>query len=341
MRAVCYTGDGRVTVRDVPEPEIEHEHDAIVDVRAASICGTDLHLIHTEALLEPGTRLGHEYTGVVTEVGGAVRSLAPGQPVLGSSFVACGSCRACRSAEHWHCRQRRMLGTGSAFGPALDGAQAERVRVPFADVSLAPLPSGIDDATAVLLSDVLPTGYHAAGRGTVRAGDLVAIIGAGPVGLAALLVAQLSGAAATLVFDQLDSRRVAAQELGAVAVETSAELVLELSDGWGADVVLEASGSAGGIALAENLVRGGGTLVVLGAPSASAVLDLPMLFEREVQVRFVIGNPISAREQLVRLVRLGVLDGAPLVSHTLPLDDAPRGYDLFAERSVMKILLTV
>ena len=341
MRAVCYLGDGRVTLEDVPEPKIEQDRDAIIDVEAASICGTDLHLIHTEGALAPGTRLGHEYTGKVLEVGRAVRCLSPGQAVLGSSFVACGSCRACRRGDHWHCRQRRMLGTGSAFGPPLDGAQAERVRVPFADIVLSPRPAGIDTASAVLLSDVLATGYHVAARGAVQAGDVVAIVGAGPVGLAALLVAELCGAAVVVVIDQLQTRRETAMDLGAVATDDGVSIVRELSDGWGADVVVEAGGSAGGLALAQDLVRGRGTLAVVGAPSQSAALDPVSLFEREVAVRFVIGNPISAREELTRLVRFGPLDVTPLISQTLGLDDAGEAYELFAQRATLKILLRI
>lgn len=341
MRAVRYVGDGQVAVDDVPRPRIEHELDAIVDVRASSICGTDLHLIRGDALLAPGVRLGHEYTGVVSEIGSAVRHLEPGQSVLGSSFVACGRCRACMRAEHWHCRQRQMLGTGTVFGPPLDGAQADQVRVPYADVSLTPIPAGIDSAAAVLLSDVLPTGYHAVAGGTVQPGDVVAIVGAGPVGLAALLVAELCGAAAIVTVDRVSSRRAAAAELGAVAAEDGNSTVRELSDGWGADVVIEASGSAGGLALAHDLVRGRGTVAIVGAPGHDAALDVSRLFEREVRIRFVIGNPISARDELIRLVRFGVLPTTPLLSHRLTLDDAPEAYELFAEASALKVLLTV
>jgi alcohol dehydrogenase len=340
MRAVVYAGRGRIAVDDVPPPRIEHELDAIVDVRAASICGTDLHLIHGDGLLAPGVRLGHEYTGVVTDVGSGVRHVEPSQSVIGSSFVACGGCRACMKGEHWHCRQRRMLGTGSVFGPSLDGAQAERVRVPYADVSLAPIPEGIDSAAAVLLSDVLPTGYHAA-AGTVRPGDVVAIVGAGPVGLTALLVAELCGAAAVVSIDRISGRRTAAAQLGAVTAEDGISVVEELSDGWGADVVIEASGSAGGLALAHDLVRGRGTVAVVGAPGRDAALDAAQLFEREVQIQFVIGNPISPREELIRLVRFGVLPTNPLLSHRLTLDDAALAYELFREGSALKILLTV
>jgi alcohol dehydrogenase len=341
MRGVVYAGDGRIAVDDVAAPRIEDERDAIVDVAATSICGTDLHLIHGDGLLARGVRLGHEYTGVVSEIGSAVRRIQPGDSVIGSSFVACGTCRACLRGEHWHCRQRMMLGTGSVFGPPLDGAQAEQVRVPFADVSLTPVRDGIDSAAAVLLSDVLPTGYHAAAHGTVRPGDVVAIVGAGPVGLSALLVAELCGAAAIVSVDRVSSRRAAAAELGAVADEDGKGIVQELSGGWGADVVIEASGSAGGLALSHDLVRGGGTVAIVGAPGHGATFDPVTLFEREARIRFVIGNPISAREELTRLVRFGVLPTAPLLSHRLTLDEAPEAYELFAQRSALKVLLTV
>lgn len=343
MKAVVYAGRDSVAVADVPEPRIEAAEDAIVAVTSAALCGTDLHVTsgHTPKM-EPGTVLGHEFTGIVVEIGSAVRGLHTGDQVMTSDFTACGRCWWCRRAAHWHCPDRRLFGTGRVFGPPLPGGQAELVRVPSADVTLARRPAGLGPDAALLAGDNLATGWAAAERAGVVPGCVVTIVGGGPVGQLASLAAQVRGAAVVVVSDPIPQRRAVAAAHGAVAVEpTAARAAVDgLTDGRGSDSVIEAVGRSSGLGAAFDLVRPGGTVASVSAHTEPAwEMPLARAFAAEVSLRFVIGNPILARDDLGALLLASVLEPGFVITCHVPLDAAAKGYRDMREGKEMKVVL--
>ncbi len=343
MRAVTLAGPGEVDVREVPEPRLADPADVIVQVELAGICGTDLHAVRGDLPgLEPGAVLGHEFVGTVIETGSAVSSLRVGQRVLSSDFTACGTCWYCRQGRHWHCPHRQFFGTGTAFGPVLPGAQAERVRVPWADTTLGPLPAGVSDEAALLLGDNLATGWIAATESGLAPGDVVAVLGGGAVGQLASLSCQLLGAGVVVVSDPVPSRQRLAADQGAVASTPQALTgdLAELTEGRGADVVIEAVGVSAGLDAALRACRPGGTVVSVSAHSQPE-WNFPLAdsFARELALRFVIGDSIRVRRELLRVLRAGILDPAGIISGRRSLDDAIAGYGDLREFRGVKVLL--
>lgn len=345
MQAVVWDGPDRVALATVPDPVPRHESDAVVAVRLAGVCGTDLHLVSGHAPgMRPGTVLGHEFVGTVVAAGAAVRRVVVGTQVIGSDFTACGSCWWCDRGEHWSCTHRQFLGSGAVFGPELSGAQAQFVRVPFADTVLAALPEGVGSAAALLVGDNLATGWIAVERGEVRPGEVVAVLGAGPVGQLASLCAQTVGAAAVVVSDPVAARRRLAESQGAVGAHPEAlrAVLDELTEGRGADVVIEAIGAPVGLDLALRAVRRRGRVVSVGAHTEDAwSLPLAACFADEITLRFAIGDPIRARRTLLPLLATRVLDPTFVVSDTLPLVAAAAAYSRMRAREAMKILLEI
>lgn len=343
MRAVVYSSPGEVAVEQVPDPTPRADTDVIVQVSLSGICGTDLHAIsgHLPGV-ESGTVLGHEFVGTVVDVGRAVRLLRAGDVVMSSDFTACGTCWWCRRGDHWQCAHRQFFGTGTAFGPALGGAQAEYVRVPFADTTLTTLPAGVSPAAALLIGDNLATGWVAAQRADIQPGDVVAVIGGGPVGQLASLVAQIHGAAAVVVSDPLAARRALAAEQGALAAEPAGvrQVVDELTVGRGADVVIEAVGASLGLDAALAVVRPAGTVVSVSAHSQPTWnFPLASAFARELTVTFVIGDSIRVRDRLAALVAAGVLDPTVVISGSRPMREAASGYRELTTRTSDKVVL--
>jgi alcohol dehydrogenase len=345
VRAVVYQGPGQVAVADVDEPHLQADTDAIVQVAVAGICGTDLHASsgHMDGV-DQGIVLGHEFTGTITECGRSVLTLRPGDQVMSSDFTACGHCWWCRRGEHWHCPQRQFFGTGRAFGPELAGAQAEYVRVPYADVTLARRPGGLDPGAALLIGDNLATGWIAAQRAPVRPGDVVAIVGGGPVGQLACLAAQNHGAAVVVLSDPVAARRQIAADQGAVTCEPAGArpLLDAVTDGRGADVVVEAIGRSHGLDAALDLVRDAGVVVSVSAHQQQDwAFPLARSFVGQRTVRFVIGDSIGLRDTLTAVVAAGLLDpGFVLTSRDL-LDEAPRRYRDLRDLSELKVVLDV
>jgi alcohol dehydrogenase len=344
MHALVYHGAGQRSWEQVPDPVLQSDTDLIVGVDAVTICGTDLHILKGDVPeVEAGRVLGHEAVGTVEEVGSAVRNVRAGDHVLVSCIAGCGSCRFCREARYGQCTG----GGGWALGHTIDGVQAEYARVPFGDLSAHVLPGNVRDDAAVLLADILPTSYEVgvlAGR--VRPADVVVIVGAGPIGLAAVLTARLYSPSRIVVIDPAAPRREAAQRLGADVVgdpasEDVAELVLSMTGGLGADVVMEAVGIPETFELCTQIVRPGGHVANIGVHGAPATLHLETLWIKDVTITTGLVDTRTT-PTLLRLLADGQLDPAPLVTHRFELADMMGAYDVFsrpAETGALKVLL--
>jgi alcohol dehydrogenase len=342
VKAVVLAGVGDVRVEEVPDAELLEPTDAIVAVRAAAICGADLFPLHgLTPGFENGTVMGHEFAGVVVDKGDAVSGVEVGQRVVNTSMVADGTCPACRAGRVTQCSGRALFGYSGVY-PRLDGGQAELVRVPQADRALRALPDEVSDDAAVFLADILPTGHGAVVRGGVSPGDTVVVVGCGPVGPMAVLCA--AGVAGRLIaVDGVAARRGLAERLGAEAVEPerAADAVAEATGGLGADVVIEAAGSAGGLDASLKLARGRGVVSVVGAHfEPDYPLDNALMFERELTLRFSIGDPTADGALLLGKLASGELDPTAVITHRLPLADAAEAYRLFDSREATKVVLT-
>ena len=341
MKAVVLRATGDVRVDEVDEPSILAEGDAIVAVRATAICGADLFPYHgLTPGFEDGTILGHEFAGEVVAVGSDVHGLAVGQRVVNASMISDGTCPSCRAGRVTQCQGRALFGYSGVY-PRLDGGQAELVRVPLADRALRPLPDAVSDEAAVFLADILPTGYGAVVRAGVSAGDTVAVVGCGPVGLMAILCA-VHADASVIAIDGVDARRGLAEKLGARAVDpgAAADVVSRETGGLGADVVIEAAGVPAALDSSLRLARGRGTVSVVGAHfEPDYPLDNALMFERELTLRFSIGDPTADGGPLLDLVASGALDPAQVITHRMPLAEAGEAYRLFDSREATKVVL--
>ena len=344
MRAVVYRERGRVEVAEVPEPEIRHPGDAIVRVRVTGICGSDLHFVHGKAPLEPGETIGHEVLGTVVRVGEGVRRFTAGDRVVGAFTIACGACWFCGHGQSQLCDRGRILGTG-LVGGSLGGAQAELVRVPTADVNLLGVPDGVPDDRALFVGDGLSTAFHAAEIASIAPGERVAVVGAGPIGYLTVAAARLHDPAEVVAIDLEQERLALVERLGAVPVNARRQnpqtAVYEHTDGRGADVVVEAVGSAPAFERALDVVRRGGRVVVAGVYASEVVpAQLGVWWSRALDIRFTGLCPVHAVwDRVLAEVGRGTLDPEPLVSHRLPLEEAPAGYELFHARRATKVLL--
>jgi len=342
VKAVVLRAPGVVAVEEVADPTILEPGDAIVAVHATAICGADLFPFHgLTPGFEAGTVLGHEFAGEVVEVGPAVQRIRPGQRVVNASMISDGTCPSCRAGRVTQCKSRSLFGYSGVY-PRLDGGQAELVRVPQADRALRALPDEVSDEAAVFLADILPTGFAAVARGGVSAGDTVVVVGCGPVGLMAVLCA--AGVAGRVIaVDGVAARRELAERLGAqgAAPEEAAAVVAAATGGLGADVVIEAAGSAGGLDASLKLARGRGVVSVVGAHfEPDYPLDNALMFERELTLRFSIGDPTADGGLLLSRLSSGELDPGAIVTHRLPLADAVEAYRLFDSREATKVVLS-
>ncbi|WP_163543568.1 zinc-dependent alcohol dehydrogenase family protein [Occultella kanbiaonis] len=349
MKALVYHGPGQKAWEEVPDPTIVEPTDAIVRVDTTTICGTDLHILKGDVpAVTPGRILGHEGVGTIVEVGSAVGTLAVGDRVIVSCVSACGSCSYCHQQLPSHCLNAEgAAGVGWIFGHLIDGTQAEFVRVPFAENSLHKLPDGVSDEAAVMLSDILPTGFEIGVRnGRVKPGDVVAVIGAGPVGLAVIMTAGLYGAARVIAIDLDDNRLELAKAFGATDSVNSragewAEQVLAMTDGLGVDVAIEAVGVPATFDMATELVRPGGTVANVGVHGRSVELKLQDLWIKDVAITTGLVSATTT-PMLLRLVAQGKLEPERFVSHTFAMEDFMDAYDTFgraAETKAMKVII--
>jgi alcohol dehydrogenase len=344
MRALVYHGPGQKAWEDVPKPDIIADTDAVVRVDAVTICGTDLHILKGDVpAVTDGRILGHEAVGTVESVGSGVKTVSPGDRVLVSCISACGTCRFCREGHAGQC----LGGGGWILGHKIDGTQAEYVRVPFADTSTYPVPAGVADEEILMLADILPTGYEVGVlNGGVRPGDVVAIVGSGPIGLSAILGARLFSPSHIVAIDLADSRLEAAKRFGAdVTVNNTGqdpeEVIRLLTDGLGADVAVEAVGVPATFELAARLARPGGRIANIGVHGEPVTLHLEELWIKNITITTGLVDAYSTAT-LLRLVTSHQLDAAKFITHHFGLDEFERAYDVFsraADTGALKVVL--
>ena len=333
MKALVYHGPGNKAWEEVPDAQLQESTDVVVRVDTTTICGTDLHILHGDvAAVTEGRILGHEAVGTVTAVGDAVSGFAVGDRVLVPAITKCGRCSYCQRGMPSHCQT--VGGIGWIFGHLIDGTQAELVRVPFADTSLYALPESVTNEQAIFLADSLPTGYEVgvlAGR--VRPGDTVAVVGAGAVGLSAVLTTGLWGAARTIAVDSNKFRLERAVEFGATdTVEAGPDTVAEImamTDGLGVDVAIEAVGYPETLRTAAALVRPGGTIANVGVHGVAVELPMHEMWIQNVTMTMGLVDTVSI-PTLLKMVATGRIPAEKMGTHTFPINDIVDAYDVFA-----------
>ncbi|BCW58710.1 zinc-dependent alcohol dehydrogenase family protein [Arthrobacter sp. StoSoilB20] len=350
MKALVYGGPGEKSWTEVPDPVILHPTDAIVRIDTTTICGTDLHILKGDVpAVQPGRILGHEGVGTVTEVGSSVSSLSPGDRVIISCIKSCGHCGNCRKGLFSHCLgDEGQAGTGWIFGHLIDGTQAEFVRVPYAENSLHKLPHGVNDEEAVMLSDILPTAFEIGVQaGHVAPGDVVAIVGAGPIGLAAMATAGLHGAATVVAIDPDEGRLAKSGGFGATHTVNPSNTdwmaeVLALTDGAGVDVAMEAVGVPETFDMALRLVRPGGHVANIGVHGKPVQLPLQDLWIQNINISMGLVNT-NTTPMLLRLVAQHKLPADKFATHHFGLEQIMAAYDTFsraAETGALKVVLS-
>ena len=345
MRALVYHGPGLKSWEEVPRPMLIDDTDAIVRVDATTICGSDLHILKGDVPeVSDGRILGHEAVGTVESVGTSVKNLRPGDRVLVSCITACGTCRFCRDARYGQCTG----GGGWILGHLIDGTQAEYVRVPFADTSTFPVPAGVTDDEILMLADIGPTGYEVGVlNGCVRPGDVVAVVGAGPIGLSAIMGARLFSPSHIVAIDLTDSRLDAAKLFGADVVvnnghQDALAAVRDLTGGLGADVAIEAVGIAATFELATTLIRPCGHIANIGVHGAAATLHLEQLWSRNVTITTGLVDTYST-PTLLRLLTGHQLDVGRFVTHHFTMENFEAAYDTFTragDTGALKVVVT-
>ena len=343
MKALVYKGPGQKALEDRAMPVIQAPGDAVVKMVKTTICGTDLHILKGDVpTCEPGRILGHEGVGVIESVGAAVTTFKPGDRVLISCISSCGKCEYCRRGMYSHCSTG-----GWILGNVIDGAQAEYVRIPHAETSLYPLPDGADEEAMVMLSDILPTGFECGVlNGKVAPGSTVAIVGAGPIGLAALSTAQLYSPAEIIMIDLDDNRLDVARRFGAAQTINSAlanaeERVAALTGGRGVDAAIEAVGVPATFELCEALVAPGGVIANIGVHGKPADLHLETLWSRNIAITTRLVDTVTT-PMLLRTVQSGKIDPTRLITHRFALDQILDAYDTFgraAETRALKVII--
>jgi alcohol dehydrogenase len=345
VKALVYHGPGQKSWDEVPDPVLRDATDAIVRIDTSTICGTDLHILKGDVpTCEPGTILGHEAVGTVLEVGSAVTNVKPGDRVLVSCISSCGRCRFCKEQRYGQC----IGGGGWIFGHRIDGLQAELARVPFADTSLHKVPESLTDEQVLFLADILPTSYEvgvlAAG---VEPGDTIAVVGAGPIGLAAIMTARLYTPGRIVAIDLEDARLAVAREFGADVTinngrEDAVAIAMALTDDLGVDVAIEAVGVPATFELCAELIRPGGRVANVGVHGKECTLHLEKLWIRDVQITTGLVDTWST-PRLMKLIADGKLDPTVFGTHRFELGDIMAAYDVFAragETHALKVVLS-
>jgi alcohol dehydrogenase len=345
MLALVYKGPGRKKLDDRAKPAIQLPTDAIVRITKTTICGTDLHILKGDvATCRPGTALGHEGVGMVDAVGAAVATFKPGDRVLISCITACGRCEYCRKAMYSHCANG-----GWILGHRIDGTQAEFVRIPHADTSLYPIPEDADEEALVMLSDILPTGFECGVlNGKVKVGSSVAIVGSGPIGLAALLTAQFYAPSEIIMIDLDDNRLAVGKRFGATATINStngdaARQVMELTSGRGVDTAIEAVGIPLTFELCQDIIAPGGTIANVGVHGIKVDLHLERLWSHNVTITTSLVDTVSI-PMLLKSVQAKRVDAGQLITHRFKLHQIEQAYETFgkaADTKALKVIIEV
>jgi alcohol dehydrogenase len=342
MKALIYVGPNEMALQDRPKPVITEPTDAIVKITKSTICGTDLHILKGDVpTCTPGRILGHEGVGVIDSVGAAVTAFKPGDHVLISCISSCGKCVWCRKQMYSHC-----VSGGWILGHKIDGTQAEFVRTPFADTSLYHIPQGADEEALVMLSDILPTGFECGVlNGKVQPGGTVAIIGSGPIGLAALLTAQFYSPAQIIMIDLDDNRLDVAKTFGATAgINSSAgdavAQLMTLTDGRGVDTAIEAVGIAATFQMCQDIIAPGGTIANVGVHGKSVDLHLEKLWDRNITITTRLVDTVTI-PMLMTTVGAATIDPTRLITHHFKLDDIVKAYETFGNAAQTKALKVI
>jgi alcohol dehydrogenase len=343
MKALVFHGPGRRAWESVPDPTVQEPTDVVVKIDSSTICGTDLHILKGDVPeVEPGTVLGHEAVGTVVAKGAAVTTVDEGDRVLVSCITACGRCRFCKEAHYGLC----VGGGGWILGHLINGVQAEYARVPFADTSVYKIPKRLTDDQVLFLADILPTAYEVGVlNGGVEPGDTVAIVGAGPIGLAAIMTAGLYTPGRIVALDIAEARLEQARKFGADVTinnerENAIERIMELTDGLGADVAIEAVGIPGTFELCTELIRPGGRVANVGVHGHPATLHLEKLWIRDVTITTGLVDT-NTTPRLMKLVDEGRLDPTPFATHRFELGETEQAYDTFADAATTNALKVV
>jgi 2-desacetyl-2-hydroxyethyl bacteriochlorophyllide A dehydrogenase len=343
MRAVTFQAPGEVQVDEVQEPELLAADDAIVRVQASGICGSDLHIYHGRVQIEPGFVIGHEYVGEVVAVGDEVTRVEVGDRVLGTYGTACGECFFCRREEFHKCDEARVFGHGQTLG-SLQGAQAELLLVPHANLTLREVPEGLSEEVALFAGDVMGTGFHAIDSRPLADGETAAILGMGPVGLCAVQAAMAAGASEVVAIDTVEDRLRMAESFGATAVHLTEQdpraEVKKLTEGRGVDLAVDAVGHPEALDLALRLARKAGTVSVTGVYAERAEVHMGVLWIKALTLTSGHANVIKHLDPVLELLSAGKLDPAPLVTHHMKLDEAPDAYRAYDNREALKIVLS-
>jgi alcohol dehydrogenase len=342
MKALVYHGPGKRSWEEKPKPTVKDPSDAVVKVIRTTICGSDLHILKGDVpTATAGRILGHEAVGVVEEAGTAVASFKKGDHVIVSCITSCRRCDACTRAMYSHCANG-----GWILGNTLDGTQAEYVRIPFADTSLYAVPAGADEDALVMLSDILPTGFECGVlNGAVKPGDTVAIVGAGPVGLAALLTAQLFSPSEIIMIDLDDNRLEVAKSFGATQAVNSkdgkaVDRVMGLTQKKGVDVAIEAVGTPITFGICQDILAAGGHLANIGVHGKGVELKLEKLWDRNVTITTRLVDTVTT-PMLLKSVLSGRLKPKKLITHEFKLDEMMKAYDTFADAAKEKALKVI
>ncbi|MFA6467623.1 MAG: zinc-dependent alcohol dehydrogenase family protein [Bacteroidota bacterium] len=341
MKALVYRGPGKRALEEKLKPTLKEPTDAVVKITHTTICGTDLHIMKGEVPgVEAGRTLGHEGVGIIVSVGTNVSKFSPGNHVLISCISSCGKCDSCRQGMYSHCDQG-----GWILGNSIDGTQAEYVRIPFADTSLYHIPEGADEEAMVMLSDILPTGFECGVlKGQIKPGNTVAIVGSGPIGLAALLTARFYSPAEIIMVDTDANRLATATSFGATKViqANAVEEIMKLTNGKGVDVAIEAVGTPATFDICQLIIGAGGHIANIGVHGKSVELHLEKLWSSNITITTRLVDTVTT-PMLLKTVLAGTLHPEKLITHHFPLADIMKAYDTFenaARDKALKIILT-
>jgi 2-desacetyl-2-hydroxyethyl bacteriochlorophyllide A dehydrogenase len=343
MRAVTYQAPGEVRIEEKPEPEVGSPDEAVIRVEATGVCGSDLHIYHGRVAIEPGFTIGHEYVGTVLATGDDVGSVAEGDRVLGTYCTACGECFFCRRGDFQQCDSSRVFGHGEALG-SLQGAQADQLLVPHADLTLRQVPEGLSDDVALFAGDVMGTGYHAVEALELEPGSSAAVLGLGPVGLCAVQAARVAGAEKVIAIDSVEERLAMAESFGATPLHLTEDdvraRVKEETDGRGVDGVVDAVGHPDALDMACRLARKAGTVSATGVYAEPIELHMGIVWIKGLTLKTGQANVIAYVDPVLERLKSGELDPTPLVTHHMKLDEAPEAYRVYDRHEALKIVIT-